>query len=84
LTDDIDVEEVNRNSSSCGPGHVEMQRLFFSGPGWIALATACGLKILDMFFNFAIPTPTICRDTEEQKQYELLYGKQLERENESS
>ena len=54
----------------------EVTRLFWAGPGWISLATACGLKILDMIFNLAIPTPTICRDQEEQRQYELQYGKQ--------
>jgi hypothetical protein len=25
-----------------------------------------------MLFNLAIPTPTICRDKEEQRQYEML------------
>ena len=58
----------------CDPGLQLIQRNFWAGPGWIALAVACGLKILDMCFNLAIPTPTVCRDLEEQRQYELLYG----------
>jgi hypothetical protein len=47
---------------------------FSAGPGWIALAARswCGFKILDILFNMAIPTPTICRDREEQRLYEVL------------
>ena len=45
---------------------------FHAGPGWIALAISTGLKILDMLFNMVIPTPTICRDLEEQRLYEAL------------
>ena len=53
-------------------------RLFSAGPGWIALAISVGFKILDMLFNMAIPTPTICRDREEQRLYEALAMQQEE------
>jgi hypothetical protein len=60
------------SSPHCPQGYFGVQRNFHAGPGWIALATASGLKMLDMLFNLAIPTPTICRDKEEQRQYEML------------
>ena len=43
------------------------------GPGWYCLVTACIAKIVDMALNFTIPTPTICRDHEEQYRYEQLH-----------
>ncbi|KAL3905942.1 MAG: hypothetical protein SGILL_009475 [Bacillariaceae sp.] len=60
--------------NSCASGFIQVQRNFWAGPGWIALATASGLKIFDMFMNIAIPTPSICRNLEEQQAYEDKYG----------
>lgn len=65
----------NESGSSCPSQDLigELHRLFWMGPGWIALCVASCFKILDMLLNFAIPTPTICRDREEQEVYERLY-----------
>jgi hypothetical protein len=63
----VDCDDVTVEDS------IEIERYFFAGPGWIALGVAVGFKIFDMLLNIAIPTPTICRDHEEQRQYELLF-----------
>jgi hypothetical protein len=68
----INDEGDSFESWFCPPGYQEVQLKFWAGPGWIALSTASGLKLLDMLFNLAIPTPTICRDHAEQRQYEML------------
>lgn len=46
-----------------------------SGVGQICLAIASLLKILDIFLNCIVPTPTITRDHAEQVEYEWKYGK---------
>jgi hypothetical protein len=56
----------------CPVGYTTIRRNFFAGPGWIVLSIVSGCKILDMLFNLAIPTPKICRDHEEQREYEFL------------
>jgi hypothetical protein len=76
-----DGEIIDAPNGSCPPDFVTVQRLFWAGPGWISLSVASGLKILDMLFNFAIPTPTICRDPEEQREYELLVKGEDKNEN---
>jgi hypothetical protein len=67
-----DIVDAFLNGVTCPTDYVLVQRLFYAGPGWIALSTASGLKILDMLFNLAIPTPSICRNADEQREYELL------------
>jgi hypothetical protein len=59
-------------NSSCKTGEMEINRLFHMGPGWIALCVSGCFKAIDMLLNLAIPTPTICRDRQEQAEYERL------------
>jgi hypothetical protein len=68
---DGDIVEAYLNGERCPHGYLLVQRLFYAGPGWIDLSTASGLKILDMLFNLAIPTQSICRNAAEQREYEL-------------
>ncbi|KAL3920807.1 MAG: hypothetical protein SGARI_006851 [Bacillariaceae sp.] len=68
------VEPDASNGYNCPTNFASFNRLFFAGPGWIALATASGLKIFDMIMNIAIPTPSICWTLEEQQEYEDKYG----------
>lgn len=65
----------DRNSTRCEFGETEVSQQFWFGAGWVALATAGIIKTLDMLLNFAIPTPTICRDRQEQLEYEGLATK---------
>jgi hypothetical protein len=60
----------------CPEGYISAVRLYHAGPGWCALAAAVVLKIFDMLVNLAIPTPLICRDRDEQRQYEQLLSSQ--------
>mmetsp|Transcript_7366 Transcript_7366/g.13572 ORF Transcript_7366/g.13572 Transcript_7366/m.13572 type:complete len:401 (+) Transcript_7366:1-1203(+) len=79
LTDPWDScqwKEIDEFSHTCPAGFYVVQRNFWAGPGWIALAIASGFKIIDMLMNIAIPTPSICWTLEEQQEYEDKYGPQ--------
>ena len=59
-------------------------RFYFMGPGWIALCVASCFKVLDMLLNMVIPTPTICRDQDEQREYEVLVKGEVESRDEEN
>ena len=44
---------------------------FTSGVGLNMLGASTFLKVLDMIVNLMIPTPTICREEDEQRDYEF-------------
>ena len=43
-----------------------------AGSGYICVMLATVLKIVDVICNLAVPTPSICRDKEEQQIYEIV------------
>ena len=59
-------------TNHCPKGYIAAKWRYHAGPGWCALTAAVVLKAFDMLVNLAIPTPSICRDREEQRQYEQL------------
>jgi hypothetical protein len=69
-------------SNDCPPEYTTVYRNFWLGPGWGALLATGFFKIADTLLNLAIPTPTICRDRDEQREYELLAQQDTE-ENEA-
>jgi hypothetical protein len=63
---------------ACPEFTTEIRHNFFFGPAWIAMLVGGCMKAVDMLLNFAIPTPTICRDRAEQREYELLHRREEE------
>lgn len=60
----------NETSTVCPIGSIQIIRRFGMGPGWIALLLSGCVKAVDVLLNLAIPAPTICRDRQEQLDYE--------------
>jgi hypothetical protein len=52
-----------------------------AGLGQICLLLATLLKIVDIFINILVPTPTITRNHQEQVDYEWKYGQIVELDN---
>ena len=65
-------DNVEHISCPVPPTELSISRVFSMGPGWIALCVAGICKTLDTLLNLAIPTPTICRNRQEQAEYEQL------------
>ena len=65
-------EDAERVECGAETAAIVISYYFTSGVGLNMLGASTFLKVLDMIVNLMIPSPTICREEDEQRDYEFL------------